>query len=137
MAIKYVITKGCNPQDPKTPHFCARVRQVDHLPLLEMARVISDQCSVTASDVLGTYHNLFYVLQQYLLRGYKVRLSHFGSMRLLILGKTAPSVDEWSAANIRKARILFRPGEMLQVAYQGAAFKSAGKSQSLVAAAAE
>ncbi|MEG2947503.1 MAG: hypothetical protein RR837_12315 [Bacteroidales bacterium] len=133
MALKYVISKSINPKDRETQHYGAKIRQIDHLPLLEMARVISDQCSVTASDVLGTYDNLLYALKQYLLKGYMVRLAHFGSMRLSIQGKSAISAEEWKAGNIRKLRVLFNPGEMLQVAYRGAEFKSAGKSASLLA----
>lgn len=133
MALKYVITQGCNPKDRETPHYVGKIRQIDHLPLLEMARVISDQCSVTASDVIGTYDNLFYALQQYLLKGYKVRLAHFGSMRLIIRGKLSASPETWTPANIKNARVLFYPGEMLQVAYRGAEFKSAGKSAAIIA----
>lgn len=132
MAVKYVITKATNLKDPETPVFAARIKQIDHLGMQAMAKMISDQCSVTSSDVVGTFHNLLYALNVFLLQGRIVRLNQFGTFRMVLKGETAADANSWKPSMIRGARILFTPGAMLQSALRGAEFRSAGKSGSLL-----
>lgn len=132
MAIKYVIVKSTNPRDREMPAFAARIKQTDHLGMQAIAKVISDQCSVTSSDVVGTYHNLLYALNVFLLQGRIVRLNQFGTLRMVLKGETAPDAESWKPSMVRGARILFTPGAMLESALRGAEFRSSGKSGSLL-----
>lgn len=131
MAIKYVVTRATNPRDNELTVYSARVKQTDHVGMLALAKSISDQCSLTASDVVGTYHNLLYALNVFLLQGRIVRLNQFGTFRMVVKGETAPDEKSWRPSMIRGARILFTPGTMLDTALASTELRSAGKGGSL------
>lgn len=131
MAIKYVIGKGVNLKNRDEAVFQSRCKQVDHLSMMRLAMIISDQTSVTVSDVLGVISNLGYMLSLCMFDSKIVRLNHFGSLRMVIKGKSIAPNEKWKPSMIDGMRVVFTPGSQFQSMYRSAEFQSAGKSASL------
>ena len=64
MSLKYVVRKGSNPQKPGETFYCGRFKMENRLEFKDLCRIISDQCSLTASDVKGIISAMLNVVNE-------------------------------------------------------------------------
>lgn len=132
MAIKFLVTKGRNMKDPNGKElYQARSIQTGKITTGELCESISDRCSVTASDVMGVISNLEDVLIHEMMYSRIVRLGQFGSFRLAVAGELVASPELWTRSLLRRARIVFTPGEQLRTALEGMNFSMGGYSEAV------
>ncbi len=127
MAIKYKVLPRKNPQDLLAPEkfYAAAIADGD-VDLDRLAELISYQCTVTATDcyavLLSLEHNIIGELGQ----GRIVKLGRLGNFQVGISSEGKDTAVEISSSNIKKSRILFRPGKNLRSMLNDLSFKKAG-----------
>lgn len=80
----------------------------------ELCELISARSTVSSADVKAVLDSLNYVVDRELRAGRIVRLGELGSMRAIIGSKGADDEKTFTNQLIRKPRILFTPGKMLE-----------------------
>jgi len=127
MAIKFKVLPRKNPQDVLAPEkfYAAAVADGD-VDLDRLAELISYQCTVTETDcyavLMALEHNIIGELKQ----GRIVKLGRLGNFQVGISSTGSDTAAEVSATDIRKSRILFRPGKKMRTMLDGVSFKKAG-----------
>jgi len=127
MAIKYKVLPRKNPRDITAPDkfYAAAIADGD-VDLDWLAELISYQCTVTATDcyavLLSLEHNIIGELGQ----GRIVKLGRLGNFQVGISSEGKDTAVEISSSNIKKSRILFRPGKNLRSMLNDLSFKKAG-----------
>lgn len=124
MAIKYVVRKGKNPQIEGSELYMGRFKMEDRIPFLKLANVISDQCSMTASDVKGIISALISQIKGALVDSTIVRLGDFGSLRCEVKSKLVDSEDDFSIKDIKGVKVVFTPGAQFRTACKGARYQA-------------
>lgn len=127
MSIKYKVLPRKNPRDITAPEkFYASAIADGHVDLDRLAELISYQCTVTATDcyavLLSLEHNIIGELGQ----GRIVKLGRLGNFQVGISSEGKETPIEVSSTNIKKSRILFRPGKNLRSMLNDLSFKKAG-----------
>ena len=79
-----------------------------------MAERIQGSCTVTKADVYAVLVALEDVISESIQKGEIVRLMDIGTFRVGISTKGALKEEDFNDALIKKTRILFRPGSVLQ-----------------------
>ena len=87
-----------------------------------MAERIQQSCTVTKADVHAVLVALEDVISESLQKGEIVRLMDIGTLRVGISTKGALKEEDFNDSLIKKARIIFRPGSVLQEAIAGMNF---------------
>lgn len=127
MSIKYKVLPRKNPRDITAPDkfYAAAIADGD-VDLDRLAELISYQCTVTASDcyavLMALEHNIIGELGQ----GRIVKLGRLGNFQVGISSEGKDTAVEISSTNIKKSRILFRPGKNLRSMLNDLSFKKAG-----------
>ena len=112
--VTYSVSPRVNPQKKdEAPKFYAQVQANGDCTIREMAERIQASCTVTKADVYAVLVALEDVIIEALQNGEIVRLGDLGSFQIGISGKGAPTEEEHTSALIKKARINFRPGNVL------------------------
>jgi len=127
MAIKFKVLPRKNPQDVLAPEkFYAAAVADGNVDLDRLAELISYQCTVTETDcyavLMALEHNIIGELKQ----GRIVKLGRLGNFQVGISSTGSDTAAEVSATDIRKSRILFRPGKKMRTMLDGVSFKKAG-----------
>ena len=78
-----------------------------------MAERIQGSCTVTKADVYAVLVALEDVISESIQKGEIVRLMDIGTLRVGISTKGALKEEDFNEALIKKARIIFRPGNIL------------------------
>lgn len=128
MAIKYVVRKGTNPQEDGAEVFIGRFKMEERVGIARLAATISDQCSVTPSDVAGIISALLSQIKTALANSQIVRLGDFGSLRCEVKSKLTPTEEEFTKTNLNGVKVVFTPGKEFRTACKGAKFTSAGET---------
>ena len=112
--VTYSVSPRVNPQKKdEAPKFYAQVQANGDCTIREMAERIQASCTVTKADVYAVLVALEDVIIEALQNGEIVRLGDLGTFQIGISGKGAPTEEEHTSALIKKARINFRPGNVL------------------------
>jgi predicted histone-like DNA-binding protein len=82
--------------------------------LEKLSREVAYKSTMSEGDVTGVLITLVETMGTFLEEGYQVELGHLGSLRVSINSRGEATPEEVSAASVRKARILFRPGERIR-----------------------
>ena len=112
--VKYSLVELRNPLRPQAAKkFYARSQSAGEVSIDDMAEVISYASSMTDTDIIGVLRAVIRQMQQHLADGRIVNLGDFGSFQMILSSEGADTKEEFTQANIRKAKVQFRPGAML------------------------
>lgn len=113
--VNYTVIPRINPRDRETePKFYGSVKTSGDINIREMADRIQQSCTVTKADVYAVLVALEDIIVESIQKGEIVRLMDIGTLRVGISTKGALTEDKFDDSLIKKARILFRPGSILQ-----------------------
>ena len=113
--VNYTVIPRINPRDRETePKFYGSVKTSGDINIREMADRIQQSCTVTKADVYAVLVALEDVISESIQKGEIVRLMDIGTLRVGISTKGALTEDKFDDSLIKKTRILFRPGSVLQ-----------------------
>ena len=113
--VTYTVVPKINPRDRETdPKYYGNVKSSGDINIREMAERIQGSCTVTKADVYAVLVALEDVISESIQKGEIVRLMDIGTLRVGISTKGALKEEDFNEALIKKARILVRPGSVLQ-----------------------
>lgn len=112
--MKFKTTKRVNPLNEKEAKYYAKAVYSGELAVLDLAKDISDACTVNVADVEAVLTALVHKLPVYLKNGFKVQLGSFGRVKLGLSSTGEEMEEDVSAANITAKRILFTPSPELK-----------------------
>ena len=113
--VTYTVVPKINPRDRESEaKFYGTVKSSGDINIREMAERIQGSCTVTKADVYAVLVALEDVIAESIQKGEIVRLMDIGTFRVGISTKGALKEEEFSESLIKKTRILFRPGSVLQ-----------------------
>ena len=79
--MKYRIAKRINPLNNESKFYPAP-QYMEELTLMDLAKDISDACTLNVTDVDAVLTSLLRKLPMYLKSGFKIQLGNFGRMKL-------------------------------------------------------
>ena len=121
--VTYSVSPRKNPRDLESePKYYGHVQASGDINLREMSERIQQSCTVHKSDVFAVLVALEDVVTDALQRGEIVRLGDLGTLQVGISSKGALTEEEWEESLIKKTRINFRPGTVLQEAIVNLSF---------------
>ncbi|MDH6358181.1 HU family DNA-binding protein [Parabacteroides sp. PF5-9] len=84
--------------------------------LPKLCKLISARSSISSADVKAVLDSLNWVMEVELQSSNIVQVGELGNFRLTISSNGTDTADDFSAADIRKAKIVFSPGSSLRKA---------------------
>ncbi|MBR3543013.1 MAG: DNA-binding protein [Treponema sp.] len=112
--MKYRIVKRMNPLNNEESKFYAAPQYMEELTVRDLAKDISDACTLNVTDVEAVLTSLVRKLPMYLKNGFKVQLGTFGRVKLSFSSKGSEEADKVDASYITNKRILFTPSSELK-----------------------
>lgn len=115
--INYSIAEMKNPSDKDAaPKYYAKMQASGVVDLDDMAEEISYATTLTDGDVLNVLRALIKQMKKNLMAGKIVRMEKFGTFQFQLCSDGADTEKNFSAANITKVNIQFRPGALVREA---------------------
>lgn len=122
--VTYSLAARKNPQDPDSPpKFYARAQARGVMSIEEIATRIQRECTVTRPDVVAVLTALEEAVSDGLKCGEIIRLGSLGSLQVSLGSEGSDTEDAFTTGMIKRKRILFRPGAVLQDALKTLAFE--------------
>ena len=121
MPIKYSLSQRRNPQDPEGPQkFYAAAQATGEVDIDSLAEEIAYATSLTDGDVINAIRALVKRIIYHVAEGRIVRVESLGDFRPSISSEGVDAEEDFNDSKIRKVKILFRPGDGIQAAFQTA-----------------
>ena len=120
--MKYRIVKRINPLNKTEEKYYAASQYMEELTVLDLAKDISDACTLNVTDVEAVLTSLVRKLPLYLKNGFKIQLGNFGRVKLSFSSKGYESPENVDASSITSKRILFTPSSELKNEIEKASF---------------
>lgn len=113
--MKLVTVKKKNPVKPEDPEkYYVQTTVSGEVTFETIARRIAKNTMAGRGDVLGVLASLVDEIIESLEEGNTVRMGDLGCMRVSVSSKGVDDPDKVSAANVKKARIIFVPSVMIK-----------------------
>lgn len=119
--MKYRITKRINPLNNESKFYPAP-QYMEELTLMDLAKDISDACTLNVTDVDAVLTSLLRKLPMYLKSGFKIQLGNFGRMKLSFSSKGFDNPDDVDSSAITTKRIIFTPSTELKNEIESVSF---------------
>ena len=87
---------------------------MEELTVDDLAKDISDSCTLNVTDVEAVLTSLVKKLPLYLKNGFKIQLGNFGRVKLSFSSKGSEKAEDVNASSITSKRILFTPSSALK-----------------------
>lgn len=112
-SVAYSLVKKRDFKDPdgKEKLLYALAQARGEMNVREIGQRIQQMCTVTYADIMAVLCALPAVIKQGLSAGEIVRLGDLGSLQVGLRSKGAKTENDFTSANITKARFKFRPGK--------------------------
>lgn len=120
--MKYRIVKRLNPKNNDESKFYAAPLYTEELTVLDLAKDISDACTLNVTDVEAVLTSLVRKLPMYLKNGFKIQLGNFGRVKLSFSSKGYTKEEDVDASGITSKRILFTPSTEFKSEIENASF---------------
>lgn len=120
--MKYRIVKRLNPINNAESKYYAAPQYMEELTVGDLAKDISDACTLNVTDVEAVLTSLVRKLPLYLKNGFKIQLGNFGRVKLSFSSKGYENAEDVDASSITSKRILFTPSSELKSAIEKASF---------------
>lgn len=117
MSLKYslVLRKDMRKEaQPGSKLYYAITKASNRMDLNKLSDAIAGSCTATRGDVKLVLEGFIKELSSRLLEGTIISLDGLGSFQLKGSSSGAPTADEFTTSQFKRARILFRPGSMLR-----------------------
>lgn len=95
---------------------------MEELTITDLAKDISNACTLKATDVEAVLSSLVRKLPIYLKKGFKIQLGNFGRVKLSFSSKGFENVEDVDSSGITTKRILFTPNAELKKEIESASF---------------
>ena len=119
--MKYRIAKRINPLNNESKFYPAP-QYMEELTLMDLAKDISDACTLNITDVDAVLTSLLRKLPMYLKSGFKIQLGNFGRMKLSFSSKGFDNPDDVDSSAITTKRIIFTPSTELKNEIESVSF---------------
>ena len=119
--MKYRIAKRINPLNNESKFYPAP-QYMEELTLMDLAKDISDACTLNVADVDAVLTSLVRKLPMYLKSGFKIQLGNFGRMKLSFSSKGFDNPDDVNSSTITTKRIIFTPSTELKTEIESVSF---------------
>ena len=128
--VTYSVSPRINPSEKSAPpRYYAHVQARGDISIREMSERIQQTCTVHKSDVFAVLVALEDVITDALKNGEIVRLGDLGTFQIGISSKGAVTEEDYDVSLIKKARINFRPGQILAGILTGLTYKKVNKTK--------
>jgi predicted histone-like DNA-binding protein len=115
MVIKFKTQSRRNPQDLTAPDkFYAAAIGNGETDMEALASMISYQSTLTDTDCFAVLRSLEHNIISELNQGRIVKLGSLGNFQVSLSSEGRATPEEVTAADVKKSRILFRPGKKLR-----------------------
>lgn len=115
MGVKFRIIGRVDPRDTTQPKkFYAQIKNGDDVKFQDLVELISQFSTVNIPDVHAVIQTLVQVIPHQLKYGRQIHLGDLGTLYLTIKSTGKPSEEEFNMADIKSARIRFRPGATIK-----------------------
>ena len=125
MAQKYklVLKKNLGKDSGTTPQKVYAIPKYSgYADLAHLCKLISARCTASSADVKAVLDSLLFVLDLDLQAGRLVQLGELGNFRLSLSSEGTAERDDFSESKLRKARVIFTPGEALRTTVETTSF---------------
>ena len=119
--MKYRTAKRINPLNNESKFYPAP-QYMEELTLMDLAKDISDACTLNVTDVDAVLTSLLRKLPMYLKSGFKIQLGNFGRMKLSFSSKGFDNPDDVDSSAITTKRIIFTPSTELKTEIESVSF---------------
>ncbi|MCR5080874.1 MAG: DNA-binding protein [Treponema sp.] len=120
--MKYRIAKRINPLDKNESKFYAAPQYMEELTVMDLAKDISDACTLNVTDVEAVLTSLVRKLPMYLKNGFKIQLGNFGRVKMSFSSKGYDKEENVDSSCITSKRIIFTPSPELKSEIEKASF---------------
>ncbi len=120
--MKYRVVKRLNPQNNEESKFYAAPQYMEELTVMDLAKDISDACTLNVTDVEAVLTSLVRKLPMYLKNGFKIQLGNFGRVKLSFSSRGYSKEEDVDSTSITSKRILFTPSTELKSEIENASF---------------
>lgn len=115
MAINYSVSERKNPQDKMAaPKWYANARVSSNYTFVDLCREVEKMSTVTEGDIMAVISTAISCMVNALRRGESVQLGDLGTFRVGLTSIGADTLEDFTASNITKARVLFSAGKVLR-----------------------
>lgn len=126
MPVKFNTVSKKNPQDLTAPEkYYANAVGDGEVGIEKLAKLISQNCTVTEADCLAVLASLERQMMNQLEDGRIVRLEKIGTFQIGISSKGLETQDEVTSSAITKTRLRFRPSKTLRTFLKTLSFNKA------------
>lgn len=126
MPIKFNVVSKKNPQDLTAPEkYYANAIGDGEEGIEKLAKLISQNCTVTEADCLAVLASLERQMMNQLEDGRIVRLEKIGTFQIGISSKGLETQEEVTSSAITKTRLRFRPSKTLRTFLKTLSFNKA------------
>lgn len=124
--MRLVTVKKKNPVKPSDPEkYYMQATVTGEVTFETIARRIAKNTMAGRGDVLGVIASLVDEIIESLEEGNTVRMGDLGCMRVSVSSKGVDDPEKASAANVKKARIVFRPSVLMKERISRMSFRQA------------
>lgn len=120
--MKYRVVKRINPLNTDEQKLYATPQYMEELTVMDLAKDISDACTLNVTDVEAALTSLVRKLPLYLKNGFKIQLGNFGRVKLSFSSKGFGKAEDVDASSITSKRILFTPSTELKSEIESVSF---------------
>ncbi len=115
MAINYSVTQRANPKDSMAePKWYANAQVAANYSFDTLCSDVEKMSTATDGDVRAVLSTALYCIEQALRRSESVTLGDLGTFAVGLSSTGTDTAEEFTAANISKARVTFRPARRLK-----------------------
>ena len=110
MALKYFKYQNRNSKNLKAYHkWYGRVVYDQTIDIEKIADEMQENCTVKRADILAVLSELGPTMKQFMENSNSVKLPYLGTFKFGISTEGAESESDFTAANVKKIRVLFQP----------------------------
>lgn len=110
----YKVTQRANPLNREEKKFYAEPSWTREMNLKGLCTLISNACSINASDVRAVIEALIFQLPREVMNGTKIRLDDFGIFKLSFRSQGQEKESDVDAGKISNLHLIFTPSPELK-----------------------
>jgi predicted histone-like DNA-binding protein len=114
MAVRFSVVPKKNPSKMSLPaKFYAQAQGHGDMDFDSICKDVDSRCTATPADVAAVLKALLTTMEVFLGKGEIIRLGDFGTFQIAVSSTGAETAAEFHNSMIKKGRISFRPGKLL------------------------
>lgn len=131
--MKYKLIQKANPLEPDIQRkWYASPVKAGTINNYQLSKGISKKSSLSRGAVMNVIENMVDEISCYLIEGYSVNLSNFGTLRLSLSSEGASDPGEFTPEKIKTTRVVFTPSSELKKTLMQIHFEEAEETQEVI-----